>query len=170
MRFFNINNLTDVIIRARGGGAYEDLDGFNSEELAREVYKSKIPVVSAIGHEVDYTILDFAADIRAQTPSAAAELAAPDKDSLLNLIGNLKYMCIRKINVKLKDEYIKLKELNNRIDFKNNLNYKMMRIENLYTTASVSMKHIIDKEYINLESIINSIKALNQMEIMSRCV
>lgn len=77
----------DVIIVARGGGSLEDLWAFNDEGLARAIYASKTPVVSAVGHQVDYTIADFVADLRAPTPSAAAELVAPDLAELATQIG-----------------------------------------------------------------------------------
>jgi len=77
IKTFNERVPVDVIIIARGGGSFEDLFGFNDEELAREIFKSKIPIVSAVGHETDFTICDFVADMRAPTPSAAAEIVFP---------------------------------------------------------------------------------------------
>ncbi|MCP4163779.1 MAG: exodeoxyribonuclease VII large subunit [Deltaproteobacteria bacterium] len=80
----------DAIIIARGGGSIEDLAPFNSEKIARVVFDAKTPVISAIGHETDFTILDFVADLRAETPSAAAELLFPEKDQLISEIRGLK--------------------------------------------------------------------------------
>lgn len=84
LRLVNSRKDSDILVLARGGGSLEDLHAFNSETVARAIYESEIPVVSAIGHDTDYTISDFAADLRAPTPSAAAELIVPEKKDLIN--------------------------------------------------------------------------------------
>lgn len=83
IRYFNKYKSVDVIIIGRGGGSLEELWAFNNEELARTIAASEIPVISAVGHETDFTICDFVSDLRAPTPSAAAELAVPDREQLL---------------------------------------------------------------------------------------
>jgi len=93
MRHFKEKRNVDVIIIGRGGGSIEDLWAFNDETLAREVASSQIPVISAVGHETDFTICDFAADRRAPTPSAAAELAVPDTKDLMRRISNVTDRC-----------------------------------------------------------------------------
>ena len=89
IKYFNENYPVDVLIVGRGGGSIEDLWAFNEEIVVRAIYKSKIPIISAVGHEVDYTLSDFAADMRAATPSQAAELAAPDACELMRFIESL---------------------------------------------------------------------------------
>jgi len=89
LELVNVRHTTDLIILARGGGSLEDLAAFNTEEVARSVFNSEIPIISAIGHETDFTITDFTADLRAPTPSAAAELACPEKSQLIKKILQL---------------------------------------------------------------------------------
>lgn len=84
---FNQLNNVDVIIIARGGGSFEDLFGFNDEQLARKIFESKIPIISAVGHETDFTICDFVSDLRAPTPSAAAELVYPQYSDIIRKIA-----------------------------------------------------------------------------------
>ena len=95
LNYFNTRDDVDIIILARGGGSIEDLWAFNDENLAQTIYSSRIPVVSAVGHEVDFTISDFVADLRAPTPSAAAELVVPDAGELLS---GLKSISARFVN------------------------------------------------------------------------
>ncbi|MFL2676906.1 MAG: exodeoxyribonuclease VII large subunit [Dehalococcoidia bacterium] len=118
----------DVIILARGGGSIEDLWPFNEEKVARQIFKSRIPIISAIGHETDFTISDLVSDLRAPTPSAAAEIISPDIDSLKELIN------------------IKLRELD--------LSFNLI-IENLKNRFYISMDRIIN---FKIETSLNKIK------------
>lgn len=89
IRYFNETKTADVLIVGRGGGSIEDLWAFNEEIVARAIYHSEIPIISAVGHEIDFTIADFVADLRAPTPSAAAELVVPSQISLMEKFNNV---------------------------------------------------------------------------------
>ena len=107
----NEKNKPDVIILARGGGSLEDLMTFNEEQLVRKIYDSKTPIISAIGHETDVTLSDFVSDLRAPTPSAAAELVVPDRNQILLRISD-KFLGIEKNTINLfKNKFNTLKVL-----------------------------------------------------------
>lgn len=92
IKYFNDKRNVDVLITGRGGGSIEELWAFNEEVVAKAIFQSDIPVISAVGHETDFTIADFVADLRAATPSAAAELAVPDRQSLLGKVNQYQYV------------------------------------------------------------------------------
>ncbi len=168
----------DVIIVGRGGGSMEDLWCFNEQAVAYAIYNSSIPIISAVGHEIDFTIADFVADLRAPTPSAAAELVVPDKEQLLNQIDNL----LKNLNYLIKNKFIeaesKIRELslslerfqpqellNNYLQQIDELNYRME-----HSIAKISEYHhqietlklrliAIEKENLyQYEKVINQIK------------
>lgn len=101
IRYANHHRLADVMIVGRGGGSIEDLWAFNDERVARAIYESEIPIISAVGHEPDVTISDFVADVRAATPSHAAEIAVPDRSELLQRLQGQQWQLLRAQRAKL---------------------------------------------------------------------
>lgn len=113
---FNKKGNIDTIIIARGGGSIEELWAFNDENLARAIYNSKIPIITGVGHEVDYTIADFVSDRRAPTPSAAAEIAVFNKEEILNSIKIYKNTLNNRITQLLKDKYNNIENLKRNLE------------------------------------------------------
>ena len=138
LNYFNQYTKVDLVIIARGGGGVEDFMPFNDENLVRAVFKSKIPVVSAIGHETDFTLLDFVADVRAATPTAAAEIAVPDINNLRKeikeIFKNLKFT----IEIIFKDANEKMRDLTKFLNIASLKNF----IKNSYNSVSIVTKNL----------------------------
>lgn len=114
IRYANRHRLADLIITGRGGGSIEDLWAFNDERVARAIYESELPVISAVGHEPDVTIADFVADLRAATPSNAAELAVPDMSELREALSAARARLDQAVNRRLSERRKGLEELASR--------------------------------------------------------
>ena len=171
IKIMNEKNLADVIILARGGGSLEDLWPFNEEIVARSIYESEIPIVSAVGHETDFSISDFVADLRAPTPSAAAELVVTDISELENKI-NL-YQKRLKMALKRKTEVMRLryeKCLNSKV-FKeplSRINDYYMLIENyIKSLENNSLKKIKDSK-LDATKIITKLDTLSPLKTLTR--
>ena len=143
LEFFNRMENVDTIIVGRGGGSIEELWSFNEEIVAREIFKSKIPIISAVGHETDFTICDFVADMRAPTPSAAAEIATPDLAEIYYKLKTIKNRMNRSINNQV---ILDNEKLNNTFDKINNYmkNYiirdKVIQIDQIYDKINLKTR------------------------------
>lgn len=169
--FNNSKNKPDTIIIARGGGSSEDLGVFNREGIARAVAASEIPTISAIGHETDWTICDFVADMRAPTPSAAAELAVPDKNHLLHLISTFEkrlFIAFENI-VNLKKR--KLRHLEERLQVnspKNNINLEFNKVLLLQEKLNRVVDKILTQTCAKIDVFESRLEAVNPLKVLLR--
>lgn len=184
----------DVLIIGRGGGSIEDLWPFNEELLARTIFDFSIPIISAVGHEVDYTICDFVADVRAATPTGAAEIAVPNLVDLLNLIENYKIRLNKSMLNQIDNYQIWLNKLRNSYVLKNPMAIYQVKeqmldhlIENLITNMKnlmerkknkynqIASSYVLKKPQIiyeqkqnNLNKLIEKLEVLNPMSTLKR--
>ena len=165
IQMLNKNSDVDVIIVGRGGGSLEDLWAFNEEIVARAIFESQIPIISAVGHEIDFTIADFVADLRAPTPSAAVELATPDQNEIFeylkNYLDNLTSLVDEKIslNVEEVDSIINSYGFRQAQDLVKN---KIQTLDNLFFVFNSSIENKF-KNYFHILDLQNS--RLNSMNI-----
>ena len=171
IRTFNKLNNVDVIIIARGGGSFEDLFGFNDENLAREIYASHIPIVSAVGHETDFTICDFVSDLRAPTPSAAAELVYPEYSEIVNRILKDKNRTIIAIKnyIERKRQYVeKLKASKlEKVPLEKINRYRMI-IDSLMSKSESDLRYKIEKYRTRCVKSITKIDTLSPLKTITR--
>lgn len=171
IRFANELNMFDVLIVGRGGGSIEDLWAFNEEVVARAAYESRIPIVSAVGHETDFTILDFVADVRAPTPSAAAEMVVPDLSELQTrfqkLVGRLSFA----LETLLKSARQRLTALTTRRVMKSPeelLDIRRQRVDELHQRLIYSFRNTLLRHRQRFASIEGKLQALNPKGVLDR--
>lgn len=167
----NDENLADVIILGRGGGSLEDLWPFNEEVVARAIYESKIPIISAVGHETDFSISDFVADLRAPTPSAAAELAVPNMADVVKNIES--YENRYKISLKKKVELMRLRyeKCMTRSVFREplqKLNEKSLVLDNNVKLISNYINKELNEEKLKFEKKVARLDSLSPLKTLQR--
>lgn len=161
----------DLIIVGRGGGSIEDLWAFNLEVVARAVFNCNTPIISAVGHETDFTICDFVADLRAPTPSAAAELAVPDAAQLETYFRNVGYTLGVLLNRKLENEYqyfeklVSSSVLSNPISFFEN---RFNIISEYKSALSAGLKNKVSENYAVLANLAGRLDALSPLAVIGR--
>lgn len=147
INYFNIEKNVDVIIIARGGGSFEDLNPFNNELLAEEIFKSEIPIVSGVGHETDFTICDFVSDLRASTPTAAAEICISNIEDVRNSINEYKNSLNKSMQSYM--EVLRNKILTNKVYISSYSPLKVLRDKQIYINKSFTKINDIMKNTIN---------------------
>lgn len=166
-----IDDLVDVIIVGRGGGSFEDLFAFNHPDVVRAISRCKTPVVSAIGHEIDYTLSDFASDLRAPTPSAAAELVVPDMAELRKELGYFRSLVEKTLFSRLDSECEKIENL--KLNFhpgrlERRLNFENEKTDELSTRLNRGIESLLKTRNIVLETLncrLSSSNPKNPMEM-----
>ncbi len=169
-RLNELNNV-DVIILARGGGSLEELWAFNEEIVARSIFASRIPIISAIGHETDFTIADFVADLRAPTPSAAAELVIPEKIALQNRICELEIRLKNSMYRFAEIKRTKLEKLLGSVAFRqpfNRVYQERMRLDVLERYMVKAVKSRFEKARAEFAVLAGKLDALSPLTIISR--
>lgn len=167
IEYFNDKNMADTLIVGRGGGSIEDLWAFNEEIVARAIFKSKIPIISAVGHETDFTIADFVADLRAPTPSAAAEIAVPSQTELISSISVTKSRLISSITKVIQHNNLYLKNLKIK-NPKDRIQEKSLKLDNMIKEMEkyLNIKMLQNKK--NLCELCGKIDALSPLSVMAR--
>ena len=161
----------DVIIFGRGGGSIEDLWAFNEEVVARAIYECNTPIISGVGHDVDYTISDFVADLRAPTPTGAAEMAVPNKVDINLYLKQLEIRCSKTINNKIISYQNKLKQIKGSYILKNPLSLfevKMKKISNYIDTLNNNIKSLLKGYEYNYKLILSKLHLLNPLNILEK--
>ncbi len=171
IRYFNRNRAADVLIVGRGGGSIEDLWSFNEEAVARAVYDSEIPIVSAVGHEIDFTISDFAADLRAPTPSAAAELVVPSQAELGEKFNNVYSRLYSQANRIMERARLQLKAQTERPAFRNpmlKVNEERMYLDRLSQDFTTAYTGILNQKKQALQVGISRLDGLSPLGTLAR--
>lgn len=171
VNLFNSERAADVIIIGRGGGSIEDLWEFNDEGLARAVYNSEIPVISAVGHETDFTICDFVADMRAPTPSAAAELAVPDANELQYALSALKNRMFLNVSSGIADRRSRLEYLTSKGSLKSPdemLSHRSQRLDTAFSKMLSSYENRIGGKKVEFISAATALSKLDPMSVLMR--
>jgi exodeoxyribonuclease VII large subunit len=168
VNYFNRKNDSDVIIIARGGGSYEDLASFNDERLARTIANSNIPIISAVGHESDFTIADFVADMRAPTPSAAAEIAVPDIKELSEFIGDFRYTLKKEVSALLNECESDLEAAKKRLDIRRFIENKELVLDKVSSSLCMLSESLLEKKKNALASKITALSALDPLSVIGR--